>query len=77
MDKIIASRAENKSWGLGVPNLRTELLAMSATTVRSWAITENELVQWSGDMIQTKGAGQAEHLIPVATKPRIVINGGL
>lgn len=43
-----------KKGGIGIPNIRTELVAMAATTVEKWATALTKRTQVAGTLLQSK-----------------------
>lgn len=70
---INAALAEQKplAGGLGIPNFRTELMAMSASTVGEWALSEKHMVHIAGEILQSHGLHKAEHVMPAENKPKL------
>lgn len=56
--------------GIGIPNFRTELIAMSASTVGEWALAEKKLVQVVGEILQAKDTQKDIHITPAMTAPK-------
>jgi len=55
--------------GIGVPNLYTELKAMSAMTVGDWALTTRPQLQAVGDILQRRDRRDACPLVPQWNRP--------
>ncbi|KAG3015647.1 hypothetical protein JG687_00015926 [Phytophthora cactorum] len=50
--------------GLGIPCIKTELMALGAHTVGKWALAENPLTQMIGDILQLPHGLQKRALVP-------------
>lgn len=68
---ITASIAEQPpaQGGLGIPNLRRELIAMSASRVGEWALAEPGLKQIAGDILKERDGGDRGNLVPTSRQP--------
>jgi hypothetical protein len=55
--------------GLGIPNIITELKALSAMRVGEWALTTKPQQQIIGDILQPRDTGAAEKLVPQSSRP--------
>ncbi|KAE8910880.1 hypothetical protein PF005_g15599 [Phytophthora fragariae] len=63
--------------GLGIPNIRDELKAMSAMVVSDWALSCNKQIQQVGDILQERDIGQAERVVPVNIVPAHKVGSSL
>jgi hypothetical protein len=63
--------------GIGIPNLRVELMAMSAMVVGDWALTYSVQQQALGAILQTRDLGAAESIVPRAKQPAVGTKGSL
>jgi hypothetical protein len=69
LDPTEAGGTEDPKGGLGVPNIYTELKALSAMVVGEWALTTIPQEQLVGDILQKRDRGSARHLVPQYTSP--------
>ncbi|GMF63775.1 unnamed protein product [Phytophthora fragariaefolia] len=64
----VAERSIRKG-GIGMPNIVTELKALSAMVVGSWALSTVPQAQRIGDVLQHRDIGMANYLVPMERKP--------
>jgi len=55
--------------GIGIPNIYTELKALSAMAVGAWAMSTRPQQQVVGDILQRRHPGRDNHLIPNECRP--------
>jgi len=63
----LAEQSSGKG-GIGLPNLKTELIALSAMVAGEWALTYDKQKQVLGDILQQRDCGEAESLVPHRAK---------
>ncbi|KAF1333631.1 reverse transcriptase, partial [Globisporangium splendens] len=56
--------------GLSVPNIRTELMTMSATAVSKWAITTSHIDQVIGEILLHNTRASSTYITPLDATPR-------
>ncbi|KAF1328175.1 hypothetical protein FI667_g7135, partial [Globisporangium splendens] len=61
---------KNMNGGLSVPNIRTELMTMSATAVSRWAITTSHIDQVIGEILLHNTRDSSTYITPLDATPR-------
>ncbi|GMF14996.1 unnamed protein product [Phytophthora fragariaefolia] len=59
-----------KEGGIGIPNIGTELMAMGAMVVGTWAMTQDRHKQRLGEILQERDTGEVQRLIPRTGTPK-------
>ncbi|KAF1321842.1 reverse transcriptase, partial [Globisporangium splendens] len=70
--QLLSEQAELKKMngGLSVPNIRTELMTMSATAVSKWAITTSHIDQVIGEILLHNTRASSTYITPLDAIPR-------